>query len=89
MSEEKLAKINSEPAAAPNPSSIMSAPVAKKPFPILLAVIVGLVACFVLDIILLIAVLSKNEKITQLESDIKSEKAYVEELKEKLSSGNS
>ena len=85
MSEEKIARINSEPAAKPNSPSIMSAAAPKKSIPVVLALSVGLAGFAVLSVFLLISLISKNDKISQLETSLKSEQAYVEELKSKLS----
>lgn len=72
-----------KPATELSDSSILSAPAQKK-FPVLLVIIAALVGSVVLNIILLISVLSKNEYLTQYKSDIEDYKSEIIELKNKI-----
>ena len=84
MSEEKLAKIASEPAVQPNTPSIMSAPHDKGKTEKTLIGIAVLVVSVIANVILLITFLSQNERLRQCESEIEDYKAITTELKEQL-----
>ncbi|MBR3320300.1 hypothetical protein IKG20_03290 [Candidatus Saccharibacteria bacterium] len=84
MSDERIKKIVSEPAARPNASSIMSAPRDKKKTQTFFIVTAALVISLILNVVLAIASLSKNEHISQMEKDINDYKADIVELKNKI-----
>ena len=84
MSEEKVNNIMSAPAATPNQSSIMSAPRDKKKTQRYFIIIVSLAVSLALNIVLAIVALSKNEKISSLQKDVKDNEALIVELKTKI-----
>ena len=88
MSEERLDKINSALPATPNPSSIMSAPRDKKKAQKFFIVIVVLGVSLAINIVLCIVFISKNEKIRQLENDLKDDETLIIELKNKINAKN-
>jgi len=89
MSEEKLAKIISEPAVTPNPSSIMSAPRDKKKAERFIIIVSILAISLALNIVLAVVSFSKNEKINQLQKDAKDNESLIVELKNKINSMDS
>ncbi len=89
MSEERLDKINSASPAMPNPSSIMSAPSDEKKVQKYLIMVVALVVSIALNIIMGIIFISKNEKIRQLENDLKDDEELIVELKNKINAKSS
>lgn len=84
MSDERVRKIISAAPAQPNAPSIMSAPRDKKKTERTLIVIAALIISVILNIVLAIVSLSKNERISQMENDIKDYKSDIIELKNKL-----
>ena len=86
MSDEKISKIVSAPAATPNPSSIMSAPREKKKTNRALILLGVLIISLITNVALLIIFITKNERLTQLESEVTDYKADIIELKNKLNS---
>ena len=84
MSDERIKKIVSAPAAAPNTPSIMSAPRDKKKVQWTFLIVVGLAISIALNIVLAVVSLSKNERMRQLESEIVDYKEDIIELKNKL-----
>ena len=83
-----ISSLNAAPAAAPNPASIMSAPREKKKLPASIILIAVLILSAAANIALLISFVSKNDQIKTLESELSDERAYVDELKNKLNGGN-
>ena len=88
MSDERIKKIVSEPAARPNTPSIMSAPRDKKKGQRTVIIIIALIASLALNIFLAISSISKNERITQLEKDVTDYKSDIVELKNKINALN-
>ena len=86
MSDERIKKIASEPAARPNAPSIMSAPRDKKKTNKTLILLGALIVSLVINLVLVISSLSKNERLTQLESEVTDYKADILELTTKLNS---
>jgi hypothetical protein len=86
MSEERVNDILSTPSAAPNQSSIMSAPPDKKKAQRFAAIIIALAISLALNIVLAVVSLSKNEKINALQRDAKDNDALITELKNKINS---
>ena len=86
MSEERVNKILSTPSATPNQSSIMSAPTDKKKAQRFAAIVIALAVSLALNIVLAVVALSKNEKISSLQKDVKDNEAIITELKEKINS---
>lgn len=86
MSEERIKKIASSLAATPNPPSIMSAPREKKKGTYIFLIIAGLAISIAVNIILAVVLVSKNERVHQLETEIDDNKATIVELKNKLNS---
>lgn len=66
--------------------SIMSAPRDKKKTNKTLIILGALIVSLILNVFFLISILSKNERITQYESEITDYKADIIELKTKLNS---
>ena len=64
--------------------AIMSAPVEKKPFPILLVLSIGCVISLALAILFLVLWLSANAKTSQLERDITDYKTTIVNLKNQI-----
>ncbi len=89
MSEERLNKINSASAAKPNPSSIMSAPRDNKNAQRFFIMIVVLAVSLALNIVMGVVFISKNEKIRQLEKDLKDDEELIVELKNKINAKSS
>ena len=88
MSDERIKKIASSAPATPNASSIMSAPCNRKKVQHLAIIIAALVASVTLNVILAVISLSKNERINQMENDIKDYKADIVDLKNKINTLN-
>lgn len=86
MSEERLKKISSAAPARPNPSSILSAPRDKKKAERTLIFIAALIVSVALNILFLILFISKNERITALETEVKDNESLIQELKTKVNS---
>ena len=86
MSEERVNKILSMPSATPNQSSIMSAPTDKKKAQRFAVIVIALAVSLALNIVLAVVALSKNEKISSLQKDVKDNEAIITELKEKINS---
>lgn len=72
--------------ARPVAPSIMSAPAQKKKYQLLIILIVAVIASVALNIFLAILLATRAEKISLLESELESEKAYVLELKTEINS---
>ncbi len=83
MSDERFKKIISGPAATPNAPSIMSAPRDNKKSQQKLIILVIAIISLVLNVVLAITSLSKNERLNQLESEIEDDRRLINELKEK------
>ena len=86
MSDERIKKIVSVEPVKPNPSSIMSAPRDKKKTERQLIIIIALVLSLILNVVLAIVSLSKNERMSQLERDNADYKSENTELKNELNS---
>lgn len=84
MSDERIKKIVSEPAARPNTPSIMSAPRDRKKTQKTFIIIIALILSLALNVFLAISSISKNERITQLEKDVTDYKSDIVELKNKI-----
>lgn len=65
-------------------SAIMSAPVEKKPFSVLLALAAGCAVSLALAILFLILWLSANAKVVQLERDVADHKTTIVNLKNQI-----
>ena len=89
MSEERIDKINLASPATPNRSPIMSPPLDKKKVQKYFIMIVILAASIALNIVMGIIFISKNEKIRQLEKDLKDDEELIVELKNKINAKNS
>ena len=88
MSDERVKKIISAAPAQPNTPSIMSAPRDKKKGQRVIIIIAALIISLAINVILAIASISKNERINQMENDIKDYKADIVELKNKINALN-
>jgi len=84
MSDERIKKAISEPASVPTQPSIMSAPRDKRKTQKFIIVIAVLIASIILNVILLITIISKNERINALNSAKKRQDDFIEELEIKL-----
>ena len=84
MSDERLKKIISTEPSKSNTPSIMSAPRDKKKAQRQFLIVLALGVSIALNIVLAVVSFSKNERMTQLESEIDDQKKLNTELKEKL-----
>ena len=88
MSDERVKRIISAEPAQPNAPSIMSAPRDKKKGQRVIIIIAALIISLAVNVILAVTSLSKNERINQLENDIKDYKSDIVELKNKINALN-
>ncbi|MBR2586827.1 hypothetical protein IKE71_00415 [Candidatus Saccharibacteria bacterium] len=86
MSEERERKMIASAPATPAAPSIMSAPRENNKVRTTLILTVAIIASLVLNVVFLVSSLSKNERLTQLESEIVEQKKLNNELKEKVTS---
>ena len=89
MSDERIKKVISEPASVPTQPSIMSAPRDKGKTQKFIIVIAVLIASIILNVILLITIISKNELINTLKSTNEKQKDFITELEVKLNERSS
>lgn len=88
MSDERVKRIISAEPAQPNAPSIMSAPRDKKKGQRVIIIIAALIISLAINVILAVTSLSKNERISQMENDIKDYKSDIVELKNKINALN-
>ncbi len=88
MSDERVKRIISAEPAQPNAPSIMSAPRDKKKGQHVIIIIAALIISLAINVILAVTSLSKNERINQMENDIKDYKSDIVELKNKINALN-
>ncbi len=77
-------ELESAPAAKPNVVSIMAAPAEKKKFPLVPVLIGALLVSAVLNVFALVSILSKNESIDILRSEISDYKTEILDLKTQI-----
>ena len=77
-------ELESAPAAKPNVVSIMAAPAEKKKFPLVPVLIGSLLISVVLNVFALVSILSKNESIDILRSEISDYKTEILDLKTQI-----
>lgn len=77
-------ELESAPAAKPNVVSIMAAPAEKKKFPLVPVLISALLISVVLNVFALVSILSKNESIDILRSEISDYKTEILDLKTQI-----
>ncbi|MBQ3275095.1 hypothetical protein IJH46_01580 [Candidatus Saccharibacteria bacterium] len=77
-------ELESAPAAKPNVVSIMAAPAEKKKFPLVPVLIGALLVSVVLNVFALVSILSKNESIDILRSEISDYKTEILDLKTQI-----
>ncbi len=84
MSDERLKKLEAAAPAMPNQPSIMSAPREPKKVKYTLIIIGALIVSVVVNVILVMILLTKNQRMYQLETEITDNKELIDELKNKL-----